>query len=145
MERWIHFDLDGTLADLYSVEGWLDMLESYDPTPYAEAAVMLNMSQLARRLHQLQELGWKIGIISWLSKISTAEYDEAVTEAKLGWLHRHLKSVQFDSIQIVAYGTPKQSLGNGILFDDEEKNRTAWNGDAYEPSQIMEILSSLRA
>ena len=139
----IWFDMDGTLADLYSVNGWLNYLRDYDPTPYREAAVMLNMSLLARRLNQLRREGWKIGIISWLSKVSTPDYDEAVTEVKRAWLNKHLTSVQFDEIQIVAYGTPKHTLGSGILFDDEEKNRTAWGAGAYMPNEIMEVLSSL--
>lgn len=144
--KMIHFDLDGTLANLYAVEGWLSMLRAYDPTPYAEAEVMLNMSLLARYLNRLQEAGYQIGIISWLSKCPTPEYDEAVTEAKLEWLEIHLHSVSWDAINIVPYGTPKSSFktsADDILFDDEENNRKEWDGEAYEPDQIMEILKEI--
>jgi hypothetical protein len=54
-----------------------------------------------------------------------------------------LASVRFDEIHIVAYGTPKHTLGNGILFDDEEKNREGWGEGAYTPEEIFEVLSSL--
>lgn len=146
MKREIYFDMDGTLADLYAVENWLPMLIASDPTPYAVAAVMHNMSQLARKLNKLQAQGWKIGIVSWLSKNSTPEYDEKVKLAKLGWLKKHLPSVQWNEIKIVAYGTSKVDLcGGGILFDDEDKNRNEWGQDAYTPDMIMEILSSLLA
>ena len=64
----IWFDMDGTLGNLYAVEGWLSMLRAHDPTPYAEAEVMLNMNLLARYLNRLQRAGYQIGIISWLSK-----------------------------------------------------------------------------
>ena len=141
----IWFDMDGTIADLYSVNDWLPKLRASDASPYAEAMPMLNMNILARKLNKLQRSGYKLGIISWLSKSSTPDYDQAVTLAKLAWLKKHLRSVQFDSIQIVTYGTPKHTLGNGILFDDEQKNRNDWGENAYNPEMIMEILSSLMA
>ena len=146
MKKWVFFDMDNTLAALYDVPNWLSMLHAYDPTPYAEAEVMLNMSLLARYLNRLQEAGYQIGIISWLSKCPTPEYDEAVTAAKLVWLKKHLQSVSWDTIHIVAYGTPKSSFmenENDILFDDEAPNREEWKGEAYEPSQILEVLKEL--
>jgi len=146
MKRMIWFDMDGTIANLYAVENWLPKLRDYDASPYAEAEVMLNMSQLARLLNQVQAIGYGIGIISWLSKFPTPEYDEAVTEAKLHWLSVHLKSVHFNEINIVNYGTPKSDFmetEEDILFDDEERNREEWEGEAYEPNEIIEILKKL--
>ncbi len=146
MMKTIWFDMDGTLGNLYAVEGWLSMLRAYDPAPYAEAGVMLNMSLLARYLNRLQEAGYQIGIISWLSKCPTPEYNEAVTAAKLVWLKKHLRSVSWDAIRIVAYGTPKSSFmesDDDILFDDEAPNREEWKGEAYEPDQILEVLKGL--
>lgn len=146
MKNTIWFDLDGTLAGLYDVPDWLPMLINSDPTPYKVAAPMLNMNVLARKLNKLQRAGYKIGVISWLSKTSTPEYDKAVTNAKLWWLNKHLTSVKWDTIKIVAYGTSKiAECGGGILFDDEDKNRNEWGKDAYHPDMIMEILSSLTA
>ena len=139
----IYFDMDGTIADLYGVEGWLDYLLGGDPFPYANAKPLVNMQRLARRLNRLQSAGCEICVISWLSKTSTAEYDELVTKAKLAWLAKHLASVRFDEIHIVAYGTPKHTLGNGILFDDEEKNREGWGEGAYTPEDIFEVLASV--
>ena len=144
MKRTIWFDMDGTIANLYGVNNWLPMLIASDPTPYKAAAPMLNMNILARRLNKLQAAGWKIGIISWLSKSSTPEYDTAVTNAKLRWLNKHLASVNWDVIHIVAYGTNKRAVcGDGILFDDELNNRVTWGDNAYEPNEIFTILKSL--
>lgn len=144
MKKEIWFDMDGTIADLYGVEGWLDYLIKEDVYPYANAKVMLNFSLLARLLNRLQERGWKIGIISWTSKCGSESYNLAVEVAKRAWLARHLPSVEWDEIRVVRYGTNKyMTCGGGILFDDEKGNRDNWKDMAYEPCKIMEVLKEL--
>ena len=142
----INFDMDGTIADLYGVENWLDYLIAENTFPYANARPLLNLSALARKLNALQKEGYNLAVISWLSKSGTAEYNEAVTEVKMAWLRKHLPSVAWDRITIVPYGTPKQNFcGNplDILFDDEERNRINWTGRAYDVQNIMEILREI--
>lgn len=146
MAKTIWFDMDGTIADLYGVEGWLDMLIAKDALPYEIAKPLLRLSSLARVLNRLQKKGYKIGIISWLAKNSNEEYDKAVTSAKEKWLRNHLASVVFDEINIVAYGTPKQTFAkseNDILFDDEKQNRDSWTGKAFDVNEIIEILKGM--
>lgn len=142
----IYFDLDGTLANLYAVEDWLPKLRAENPSPYEEATPMCDFHKLARLLNQLQRKGYKIGIASWLSKESSAEYDEAVRRAKRRWLAHHLPSVDWDEIHMVKYGTPKQKICSdktGILFDDEQDNRTHWRGEAYAPNELLSVLEAL--
>lgn len=143
MEK-IWFDMDGTIADLYGVKDWLPMLIDGDPTPYEIARPLVNLSRLARYLNRLQAMGYEIGVISWLSKSSTPEYDALVTGAKMFWLGLHLPSVKWNEIKIVSYGTNKwEECGAGILFDDEARNRDAWGGNAYAPEMMFEILKEL--
>ncbi len=142
----ICFDMDGTIANLYKVEGWLENLIAEDVRPYREAEVMLNMNVLARQLNKLQAAGHEIVIISWLSKCGSDDYDARVTETKKTWLRKHLGSVKFNEINIVKYGTCKAQFArteNDILFDDEEPNRKAWTGKAYNVNNIIEVLKSL--
>ena len=139
----INFDMDGCLVALYDVPNWLDYLIAEDVFPYKNAEPLLRLSALARKLNALQKKGYKLAIISWLSKKPSPTYDKAVTEAKLAWLKRHLPSVHWDRITIVAHGIPKQNYcGNAldVLFDDEEKNRNEWTGRAYDVQNILEIL-----
>ena len=146
MTKAIYFDMDGTIADLYGVPNWLEYLINSDPLPYKAAKPLVNMNTLARLLNRLQAKGYHIGIVSWLSKSGTESYNEAVTNAKLAWLNKHLHSVHWDEIVIVPYGTPKHEAVSieGILFDDEERNRTNWTGTAYDVENIIEILKGLR-
>ena len=142
----INFDMDGTLANLYGVENWLEMLIAEDTTPYAEAIPLLRLSALAKRLNNLQKQGYQLAVISWLSKSGSEAYNEAVTAVKLNWLAKHLPSVNWDRITIVPYGTPKQNFCGSpldILFDDEAKNRDNWTGRAFDVDNILGELASL--
>lgn len=146
MEKWIFFDMDGTLNKFYEVINWLLKLRAFDPSPYEDAAVNLNMSLLARYLHILQEKGYKIGIISWLAKESNETYDAEVSSIKNKWLKLHIGSVEFDAIYIVPYGVPKHSLRKSthdILFDDSTPIRIDWGLNAYPPEQILSVLKAL--
>lgn len=142
MTKAIYFDMDGTIADLYGVEGWLADLEANRVRPYEEARVMHNMSALAKAIHKAQRKGVRVGIISWLSKSGTESYNKAVEKAKRKWLKKHLKSVIFDEIHIVPYGTPKSQVASniGILFDDEMNNRLEWAQMRIPPKKSLRFF-----
>lgn len=144
----IYFDMDGTIADLYGVDNWLDYLIRGKTYPYENAKPLVNMQVLARYLNKLQKQGYRIGVISWGSKNATPLYLQEITEVKKAWLRKRLRSVKFDFIHVLPYGFEKETFCTNpedILFDDEEKNRTNWNirGKAYKESEIFEVLKSL--
>lgn len=142
----INFDMDGTIADLYGVNNWLEYLEAEDTFPYAQAEPLLRLSALAKRLNNLQRKGYQLAVVSWLSKTGTEEYNTRVTETKLEWLEKHLPSVKWNRVTIVPYGTPKQNFCYNpldILFDDEDRNRNNWTGRAYGVENILEILREI--
>ena len=143
MTKNIYFDMDGTIADFYGVENWLDYLMAKNPYPYVVAKPLMNMSLLARLLNMLQKSGYTVNIISWLAKNSDNDFDIAVTNAKIKWLHKHLPSVHWNEINIVSYGINKATFGNGILFDDEKPNRDNWGENAYDVHDIIEVLKGL--
>lgn len=147
MMRTIYFDMDGTIANLYEVKNWLPKLINSDPTPYEEAKPMIDMNDLSNLLKDLQSKGVKIGIVSWLAKNSTKEYDKAVRTAKRKWLKENI-DITFDEIHIVKYGTRKDYIVRdkmGILFDDELNNRNNWRGLAIDPTEenINEVLKKI--
>lgn len=143
MTKAINFDMDGTLADFYGVSGWLEYLMNNDPYPYKNAKPLLNMAALARVLNRLQRNGYEINIISWLAKNSNEDFDKIVTETKKKWLKKHLPSVNWNNITIVPYGVDKSTLGTGILFDDEERNRNMWGVGAYDVDNILGVLKAI--
>lgn len=146
----IYLDLDGTVIDFYGVPNWLECLEAQDSTPYRVAKPLVPLSTLARYLNRLQARGYRIGIISWLSKSGTDKFNAEVAEVKREWLAKHLPSVQWDEIHIVPYGVPKSTCAacpNAILFDDEQRNLNEWTANthnmAYNADLLMEILRHL--
>lgn len=145
MNKAIVFDMDGTIADLYSVPNWLEKLRSYDETPYRDASPIYDMAEIRELLELLKLKTYKIIVVSWLSKETTREYDKAVRNAKRKWLQRY--SFPADEIHIVKYGTKKtrcvKGLDSAILFDDDEKVRNSWTlGDTVDPlkENIIDVL-----
>lgn len=139
MKKMICFDMDGTIADLYGVDGWLESLRNEDPTPYLIARPMWDMDALRGVLLRLAEQGWEIRVISWLSMNSSEEYKELVRAAKLEWLHRY--NFPMDKAHLVAYGTTKANAvrkvaDSAILVDDNAKVRNGWSlGETIDPTK----------
>lgn len=130
MNKTLVFDMDGTIADLYGVDGWLEMLLAEDATPYETAKPLYNMIALNEVLYALKNKGWRIVITTWLAKDSTKYYDGLVREAKINWLEK--MNFPYDEIHMVKYGTTKANCtrhygGFQILIDDNEKVRKGWN------------------
>ena len=142
--RKIYFDMDGTIADLYGVTTWLDDITARDIRPYAIAKPLVDVNAFVEVLNTLKNLGYGIGIITWLAKCDDVEYHARVTKAKKTWLANTF-NFNFDEIIVVNYGTPKQNFAtkNDVLFDDEELNRKTWCGTAYNVENIVETLKKI--
>ena len=152
MIKMICFDMDGTIADLYGVTGWLEMLRNENPTPYEVAEPIWNTEALNAILMALQAKGIEIRIVTWLSKDSTEEYKTATREAKKDWLADN--AFPYDHFHGVKYGATKADsirkyLAEGetaILIDDNDKVRRGWHmGEAINPTttDIIEYLAGL--
>ena len=129
MIKMLVFDMDGTIADLYGVNGWLEMLRNSDPTPYKVARPLVDMMELVKVLTTLKANGWKIAVTTWLAKDSDTSYNNLVRQAKLDWLNNY--NFPFDEIHLVKYGTTKANCTRKkadfqILVDDNEKIRKGW-------------------
>ena len=59
MTNTIYFDMDGTIANLYGVNGWLESIINRDASPYTNAEPMVRMNSLARVLNTLKRKGFK--------------------------------------------------------------------------------------
>ena len=148
MRKMIVFDMDGTIADLYGVDGWLNDLHNESTRPYEIAEPMYNMHKLAEILHTLKANGWKIAVTTWLAKGGSKEYNKRTAYAKKEWLARF--GFPYDEIHCVKYGTTKANCTRAkadfqVLVDDNKKVRDGWTlGQTIDASHdIMETLKGL--
>lgn len=125
----VYFDMDGTIADFYGVEGWLDAISRCDTMPYDTAPTMGNIERLAALCAAYNAT---IGVISWLARGSDQPYDAAVRRAKKAWLAANFPWAT--EIHIIKHGSPKQYAAkaktDAILVDDETANCEGWENSA---------------
>ena len=145
MRKVIVFDMDGTIADFYGVEGWLDDLHASNPRPYKIAKPLVDMVVLNELLKLLKAQGWTICVTSWLANGSSKEFDKLVRTAKRNWLVKY--DFPYDEIHLVKYGTTKANCtrhhkGYQVLVDDNADVRKGWNlGHTINANK--DILSAL--
>ena len=142
------FDMDGTIANFYGVDGWLDYLINEDTTPYEVAEPLYDMNVLRNVLITLKNIGWRIVVTTWLAKGGTKEYNDRTRKAKLDWLAKY--NFPYDEIHLVKYGTTKANCtrkigGYQVLVDDNEKVRKGWTlGHTINANEnILEKLVNL--
>lgn len=149
MKKMIVFDMDGTIANLYGVENWLEKLRAEDVSPYVEAEPLWDMQVLGYILTLLQEKGYIIAVTSWLGMKATKEYKHQTAQAKREWLDRY--NFPYNELHFVQYGTTKANCTRHkadfqILIDDNDKVRAGWSlGATINPmtENIIDVLGAL--
>lgn len=148
--KMICFDMDGTIANLYGIQGWKDHLNNENPLPYTNARPMWNMKKLNRILFKLQSRGIEIRIVTWLSKDSTEQFKETTRKAKIEWLKKY--RFPYDHFHGVQYGTTKADCvrkylkenESAILIDDNDRVRLGWTlGETINPT-TTNIIKALK-
>lgn len=150
--RMIVWDMDGTIADLYGVEGWLEKLRAENPLPYEIAKPMWDMERLVNIIRGLQAIGIEQRIVSWLSMDSSEQYKTEVRRAKREWLDEF--DFPYDHFHGVQYGATKADSvrkfladdETAILIDDSAKVRKGWHlGETIDPTEvdIIDFLGTL--
>lgn len=149
MRKMLVFDMDGTIADLYGVNGWLTDIENENTRPYEIAEPMYDMEELKNTLNILKKThNWYIVVTTWLAKDGKKDYNKRTAYAKKQWLAKY--EFPYDEIHCVKYGTTKANCTRKkadfqILIDDNDTVRKGWTLGATinAKENILNILKAL--
>lgn len=148
--KFLVFDMDGTIADLYGTADWRHRLDVSDASVYTDAAPMIDMSVFTACLDTLRAMGYKVAILTWLSKNADPVFHENIRKAKSEWIKRY--GIPADDVIMLDYGTDKSDAfckrhpgSDAMLFDDDAKVRASWCGRVIDPVQydINTVLGGL--
>ena len=130
MNKTLVFDMDGTIANFYGVDNWLENIRNENTRPYEVAKPLYDMEVLNAILITLKSQGWRIAITTWLAMNSSVEFENRTRNAKLEWLAKY--DFPYDEIHMIRYGRTKADAtrhlsGYQILVDDNAKIRQGWH------------------
>lgn len=145
----IYFDMDGTVADLYGEKNWLDNLRNEREGSFINLRPLVDMNELAMVCHQLMNLGYSFGVITWLPMGASYEFERVCEEEKRAWVEEFMPWVSEFYVQ--SYGVPKQyapskRAAEMILVDDNAEVRAMWNTEVQRSSidATQDIIKELK-
>lgn len=145
----IYFDMDGTVADLYGEKDWLNNLRNERKGSFINLRPLVDMNELAMVCHQLMNLGYSFGVITWLPMGASYEFERVCEEEKRAWVEEFMPWVSEFYAQ--SYGVPKQyapskRAAEMILVDDNAEVRAMWNTEVQRSSidATQDIIKELR-
>lgn len=145
----IYFDMDGTVADLYGEKNWLDNLRNEREGSFINLRPLVDMNELAMVCHQLMNLGYSFGVITWLPMGASYEFERVCEEEKRAWVEEFMPWVSEFYAQ--SYGVPKQyapskRAAEMILVDDNAEVRAMWNTEVQRSSidATQDIIKELK-
>lgn len=145
----IYFDMDGTVADLYGEKNWLDNLRNEREGSFINLRPLVDMNELAMVCHQLMNLGYSFGVITWLPMGASYEFERVCEEEKRAWIEEFMPWVSEFYAQ--SYGVPKQyapskRAAEMILVDDNAEVRAMWNTEVQRSSidATQDIIKELK-
>ena len=147
----IWFDMDGTIAELYKVEGWLEALRSNDWSVYSKCVPRHNYQRINAAIEALIENGWQVGVITWASKgIGWSKELREIAEIKYSWLRRFFPALAEGNFACIPYGYSKADFLEEMddiyevsyLVDDNKEVRQEWRSHSCEYVKFKTINAS---
>lgn len=126
----VYLDMDGTIANLYGIENWLDGLLNEVEGLFLNCEPLVSSEELEKYFPNEK---YELRICSMTPLNASEEYCKVVIEEKNLWLDKYFP--QITHRVYMAYGNNKnlRNCQNHILVDDNEKIRNTFKGLALAP------------
>ena len=126
----IFFDMDGTIADLYGHEGWLEKIVNEEEGLFRNLRTIYDPLQLMEIKVLDTDLPLQMEIITWTPMNASPEYCQKVENEKREWALEKFGDV-FSQVNVLPYGVPKQYAETKksqlmILVDDNPEVLAMW-------------------
>lgn len=126
----IYLDMDGTIADLYGIENWLEGLRNEVDGLFLQCEPLITESEL---LVLFPNDIYELRICSMTPMNASKEYCVKVIEEKNIWLDKHFPSIKKRTYLEYGYNKNIRNSKNHILIDDNKIIRESYRGLALEP------------
>ncbi len=144
----LYFDMDGTIADLYDHENWLEKIRDGESI-FNELKKMPKTDKIIKYLNKIKQYSddVKVNIITWLPMDATIPQMIQYTDEKIQWTEKNF--VPVSAFIALPYGSPKhkaiikEEKAYHLLFDDNAEVRNEWQGKnkiAFDENNIVEVL-----
>ena len=136
----IYLDMDGTIADTYSIDGWLDRMLAHDASVFLDAKPA-NKSKVMELITFLDD---DVTILTMLPECTLSgkakeAYFSQVKKAKADWLAKHFP--EFTKIEFVEYQQSKSTYWKegDVLIDDSSSQIKEWPGLAIKADWALPL------
>lgn len=129
----LYLDMDGTIADLYRIDGWLERLESSDSNLFIECKPIITQAQLFEVFPSNE---YDISILSMTPKGCSDSYATDVIRQKNEWLDEYFPDLKKRIYKKYSYNKNLKNSENSILVDDNAKIRECYRGIALDPATL---------
>ena len=130
-KKTVYLDMDGTIADLYGTNEWLEKLINEDTEIFKECKPLTTQETLFEKYPTDK---YDIKILSMTPKNASDEYCLNVIQQKNEWLDKYFPQLQKRIYKKYGYNKNLKNSKNAILIDDNEKIRNNFKGLALAPN-----------
>lgn len=136
----IYLDMDGTIADTYSIEGWLDRILAHDASVFLDA----KPADKDKVMKLIEFLDDDVTILTMLPECTLTgkereAYFDKVKKAKVDWLSKYFP--EFTKIEFVDYQQAKSTYWKegDVLIDDSSSQIKSWPGLAIKTDWALPL------
>lgn len=130
MKKIVYLDMDGTIADLYSQNNWLEALRAEQDGLFISCKPLTTQDEL---LAFFPTEIYEIRICSMTPKEASDDYCQRVIEEKNAWLDEYFPIITHRVYMKYGHNKNLRNSVNHILVDDNEIIRENFRGLALPP------------